>query len=196
MQMNLLNLKRLATKTLRHKGNIKQYKKSFYLFEHLWQGNKQKQIKWNILFLVILMLSSNILFGQKSGLGLGLMLGEPSGLAGKYWLTENNAVDFGIGAGFLENNSGLSFHADYLYHINDLIKWEYRTTFYYGFGLRMRFPSGYSSAIGIRGVAGIMMLVKDFPIDVFFEIAPSFRLLPTTGLDLDLAIGGRYYFKF
>jgi hypothetical protein len=40
-----------------------------------------------------------------------------------------------------------------------------------------------------------MLLLKKLPIDVFFEVAPSFRLLPTTGLDLDVAVGGRYYFK-
>ncbi|MCF6270492.1 MAG: hypothetical protein L3J41_12325 [Melioribacteraceae bacterium] len=153
-------------------------------------------MKRYILLLTILVISSSFVLGQKSGLGIGLMLGEPSGLAGKYWLNENNAVNFGIGAGLLGSNSGLSFHADYLYHINNLIKWEYKTTFYYGFGLRMRLPSNSSTAIGVRGVAGVLMLVKNLPIDVFLEFAPSFRLLPTTGLDLDIAIGGRYYFNF
>ncbi len=153
-------------------------------------------MKLNILLLIIFLITSSFLYGQKSGLGLGVMLGEPSGLSGKYWISENNALDFAIGAGFLGNNSGISLHADYLYHVNDLLKWKYKSTFYYGFGLRMRLPSNSPSAIGVRGVAGIVMLVRDLPIDVFFELAPSFRLLPTTGLDLDIAIGGRYYFNF
>ena len=153
-------------------------------------------MKKYILLTIALISISNLVSGQISGLGIGLMLGEPSGLAGKYWLSENNALDFGIGTGFLGDNSGLSFHTDYLYHINDLIKWNYKATFYYGFGLRMRFPSGSSTAFGVRGVAGVMMIVKDLPMDVFFELAPSFRLLPTTGLDIDIAIGSRYYFKF
>lgn len=152
-------------------------------------------MKKHILLFTVFVICSSFVCGQKSGLGLGLMLGEPSGLAGKYWFNENNALDFGIGTGFLGDNSGASFHADYLYHINDLIKWKYKSTFYYGFGLRMRFPAGSSTTIGVRGVAGIMMIVKNLPIDVFFELAPSFRLLPTTGLDFDIAIGGRYYFK-
>ncbi len=153
------------------------------------------RMKKYIFIIIVLMSSSSFLLGQKSGLGLGPMLGEPSGLAGKYWLSENNALDFGVGIGFLGGNSGLSFHTDYLYHINDLLKWKYKTTFYYGFGLRVRLPSGSSAAIGVRGVSGILLLVKDLPIDVFFELAPSFRLLPTTGLDFDIAIGGRYYFQ-
>jgi len=152
-------------------------------------------MKKQILLITILLISSSFVFGQKSGLGLGLMLGEPSGLAGKYWLSESNALDFGIGAGFLGDNSGLSFHADYLYHVSDLIKWKYKTIFYYGFGIRMRFPSDSETTFGVRGVAGALMIVKNLPIDVFFELAPSFRLLPTTGLDFDIAIGGRYYFK-
>jgi len=95
---------------------------------------------------------------------------------------------FGEGAGF-------SIHADYLYHINDLIKWKYKLPFYYGFGLRMRFPSNSQMHFGVRGTVGLLMYVKKLPLDLFFEIAPSFRLLPTTGLDVDIAIGSRYYFK-
>jgi len=152
-------------------------------------------MKKHILLFTVFVICSSFISGQKSGLGLGLMLGEPSGLAGKYWLSEHNALDFGIGAGFLGDNSGFAFHADYLYHMNDLINWKYKTIFYYGFGIRMRFPSDSSTTLGVRGVAGILMVIKNLPIDMFFELAPSFRLLPTTGLDFDMAIGGRYYFK-
>jgi hypothetical protein len=60
----------------------------------------------------------------------------------------------------------------------------------------MRFPSNSKFNFGVRGVLGVMMYLKEIPVDVFLEASPSFRLLPTTGLDLDIAIGGRYYFKF
>jgi hypothetical protein len=148
------------------------------------------------LLIVIFIISSNFVLGQKSGSGIGLMLGEPTGLSGKYWINENNAIDFGLGAGLFGEGTGFSLHADYLYHINNLIKWKYKTPFYYGFGIRMRFPSNSSTYLGIRGVAGLIMYLKKLPIDLFFEVAPSFRLLPTTGLNLDIAIGSRYYFDF
>jgi hypothetical protein len=148
------------------------------------------------LLAIIFIVSSNYILGQKTGTGIGLMLGEPSGLSGKYWLSEETAFDFGLGGGFIGDGAGFAFHADYLYHINGLIKWKYKTPFYYGFGLRMRFPSNSSMHLGVRGVAGLIFYLKDLPIDLFFEVAPSFRLLPTTGIDFDIAIGSRYYFDF
>ncbi len=138
---------------------------------------------------------SNVSFAQESGYGIGLVLGEPSGLSGKIWLDNTQAVDIGIGAGLFGDGAGLSIHSDYLYHIKDLLKWKYKLPFYYGFGIRMRFPANSDFNFGVRGVVGLMMYLKNMPVDVFFELAPSFRLLPTTGLNLDLAIGGRYYFN-
>jgi len=134
-------------------------------------------------------------FAQESGYGAGIMLGEPSGLNGKYWLDNSQAVDLGVAAGLLGDGAGFSIHADYLYHVNDLVKWKYKTPFYYGFGLRMRFPSDNKMNFGVRGTVGLLMYLKEYPMDIFLEVAPSFRLLPTTGLDIDIAIGSRYFFK-
>lgn len=146
------------------------------------------------LLFFLLMATTKISFAQESGLGVGVILGEPTGLCGKYWLDNSNAVDFGIAAGLFGENSGFSVHADYLYHNMDMIQWDYKLPVYYGFGVRMRFPTNNQLNLGVRGVVGIMMFINQYPMDVFFEIAPSFRLLPTTGLNLDLAIGTRYYF--
>jgi hypothetical protein len=153
--------------------------------------------KMKKLFLISIFLFSiiEITSAQETGSGSGVMLGEPSGLSGKYWLDDSHAVDFGIGTGLFGASSGLSVHADYLYHIKDLFKLKYKLPVYYGFGLRMRFPYNSQMYVGVRGTVGLLMYLKKFPIDVFFEIAPSFRLLPTTGLDIDIAIGSRYYFK-
>lgn len=147
------------------------------------------------LSFVILVLANIILIAQESGYGVGLMLGEPSGVSSKVWLDKTNALDFGIGAGFLGDGAGFSIHSDYIYHIKDLFNLKYKLPFYYGFGVRMRFPTNDKFNFGVRGVVGLMMYIKQMPIDIFIEAAPSFRLLPTTGLDVDLAIGSRYYFK-
>jgi hypothetical protein len=148
-----------------------------------------------LLIFAIFFSMVEFVFAQESGFGIGIMLGEPSGIAGKYFLDKTTAIDFGVGTGFLGSGSGFAFQADYVQEIKNLIKWKYKLPFYYGFGIRTRFPSENSMYFGVRGVAGLMMYVKKLPVDVFFEIAPSFRLLPTTGLDLDMAVGGRYYFK-
>jgi len=147
------------------------------------------------LILLLLLTFSITLFSQEYGIGAGIMLGEPTGLSGKYWLDETTAADFGIAAGLFGESSGFTIHADYLYHNKNLINWTYKLPIYYGFGVRMRFPVGNKFYLGVRGVFGVMLYLKKYPMDVFFEVAPSFRLLPTTGLNLDLAVGCRYYFS-
>ncbi len=148
-----------------------------------------------VFLITIFILFGTVLVAQESGYGVGLIVGEPTGISGKYWLDETKAIDAGFAVGWFGVGTEFSLHTDYLYHINNLTKGKYKLPFYYGFGVRMRFASNSPVKFGIRGVAGVMMYLKKMPIDVFFEVAPSFRLLPTTGLDLDIAIGGRYYLK-
>jgi hypothetical protein len=148
-----------------------------------------------LLFISLFILTFlGTIFSQESGYGVGVMLGEPTGISGKYWLDNTTAIDLGIATGIFGENTGFSIHTDYLYQIDNLLESKYKIPFYYGFGLRIRFPQNSQMQLGVRGTAGLLMYLKNLPIDVFFEIAPSFRLLPTTGLDFDIAIGSRYYF--
>jgi len=132
-------------------------------------------------------------FSMDKGFGLGLMFGEPSGLSAKYWLSESEAVDAGLGYAFFGDNSHFSLHADYLYHRFDIIESRETIPLYYGFGVRLR--TGDKDNFGVRGVVGIAYHVSELPIDVFFEIAPVFQLFPETKLKVDASLGGRYYFN-
>lgn len=132
---------------------------------------------------------------QDRGFGIGVIVGEPSGISGKYWLNEFNAVDFGIAYSFVGSNNSTSFHADYLYHIFDAIQSEYRLPVYYGFGARLRSDENSKVGLGARGVIGIGLYSEKYPLDFFFEIAPVFQLVPETELNFDIAIGGRYFFE-
>lgn len=142
-----------------------------------------------------LFLFFEVAFAQNKNFGLGIMIGEPTAISGKYWTSNTNAWDFGLGYSIIDSQKEISVHADYLYHISDLIKAKYKIPFYYGFGFRLRFHAHESSNIGARGVAGLVMFVEEIPIDVFFELAPVFSLFPKTSLNLDAAIGARWYFN-
>jgi hypothetical protein len=48
--------------------------------------------------------------------------------------------------------------------------------------------------IGPRAPVGLSYNFRKVPIEVFGEIALVLDLIPATGADLDLALGGRYYF--
>lgn len=144
--------------------------------------------------LLFLMLTS-VLSAQSNEFGLGLIIGEPTGISGKYWLEENRAVDFAVGFTTFGDKNRLSVHADYLYHLNGIIPSNDDIPFYYGFGIRLRTHSSENGSFGVRGVSGLIVNLQKVPVELFFEIAPVFQLLPETKLKLDAAIGARYYFR-
>lgn len=145
-----------------------------------------------IIFIIILFTTS---YAQEKGFGIGFMIGEPTGFSTKFWLSNSNAVDGGLAYSFVKKYSAVSLHADYLYHNFTLIKSQYRLPIYYGFGARLRFVENNKNSLGARGVLGIVWLSDNLPVDAFIEFVPVFNIFPATDLNLDLAIGMRYYFK-
>ncbi|PKL81930.1 MAG: hypothetical protein CVV24_12720 [Ignavibacteriae bacterium HGW-Ignavibacteriae-3] len=152
----------------------------------------------NVVLIAVLFitLSSIKSYSQDKGFGLGVSLGEPTGLNGKYWLNSSNALDFGLAYSFVHTKSTYSLHADYLFHNSELIKSSRRLPIYYGVGARLHFGNGNKGTLGARGVIGLVwMPMAAAPVDVFIEFAPVFNLFPETSLHIDLSIGGRYYFE-
>ena len=151
------------------------------------------------IFLVLLFLGFLLkLNAQESGLGIGIMVGEPSGLSAKKWLNSNNAIDAGIGWSFSENGS-THLHADYLYHNYDLIKIsDSKIPLYFGIGGRFKFKNDEKSvgnSIGVRVPVGLSYMVSSAPFDIFAEIVPILDLSPDTRFSFNSALGVRYYFK-
>ena len=148
-----------------------------------------------LLFIIVTtLISVSAISAQEKKFGLGIMIGQPTGLSAKYWLNNDNALDFGLAYSFIGNDSGFSLHCDYIYHINGLIKSTIQLPIYYGFGARIRSVDHSKSYLGARGVVGLLYLDSKYPIDVFVELAPVFNLFPETSLHFDLALGARYYF--
>jgi|JI7StandDraft_1071085.scaffolds.fasta_scaffold226810_1 hypothetical protein len=160
-------------------------------------------------FIVIcaLLLQVGLCAAQKEGFGLGVMAGDPTGLSGKYWLSGDRALAFGLAWGVWGRY--LHLHGDYTVQNIQLLQEEDATLdLYYGGGLRMRSWSGgrywrggrwyeedrSSVGLGIRLPIGVDLTVDGLPLDVFLEVVPTLELLPGTYLDLDLSVGARYWF--
>lgn len=132
-------------------------------------------------------------FAQAEKLGLGVMIGAPTGLSAKYWLGGNKAVDGGFGMSLGRHSRG-SLHSDYLLHEDGVLFFNdvHALDLYYGIGGRMRFADDIS--LGVRIPVGLVHKFKEHPFDLFGELAPIVDFLGRTGVDLNLAIGGRYFF--
>lgn len=122
--------------------------------------------------------------------GLGLMVGEPSGVSIKSWNSKFSA--FNVGAAWsLSDNQAVHLHADFLMH-----SWfsenDDRLAFYYGIGGRIIFADNPNA--GARIPLGLNYVFKTFPFDLFVEAVPILDFTPSTKLAGNGAFGIRYYF--
>jgi hypothetical protein len=152
-----------------------------------------------------LFLAVQVSVAQDRNFGLGVILGEPSGISAKLWTSQVNALDFGLGwsvggdrigkyDGSYDGGSRLHFHMDYVWHSFDVIHSAERVHLYYGVGGRFNSGAGYSSSVAARGVLGVTWFPSETPIDMFLELVPSFQLMVPTGFGMDAGIGARYFF--
>ncbi|MEJ2194446.1 MAG: hypothetical protein P8X73_06240 [Ignavibacteriaceae bacterium] len=146
------------------------------------------------LTVLVFLIVNNSNYSQQNGFGLGIILGEPTGLSAKFWTSTETAIDFGLGYSFTTSNSIIDFYGDYVFHNSNMLKAEEKFTVYYGPGASLRINEN-NSRLGIRGVIGILWLPTGTPFDLFIEVAPIFDIIPETKFDFAGGVGGRYYFN-
>lgn len=133
---------------------------------------------------------------QRTGgpFGMGIIIGEPTGLDLKYFVSGSNAIE-GAVAWSLSGRNNLHLQAEYLYHRYDLIKVEKgRLPLFFGVGGRVEFREHADDLVGIRIPVGLAYEFDNAPFDVFGELVPLLDLAPDTDFDLEGAIGARFYF--
>lgn len=147
-------------------------------------------------------------FEANKTFGLGLMVGVPSGLSGKYYLSKDTALDFGLGLygryGRDSYNRALHLHVDHLWHPVVLAKPDaFWVPLYFGVGARLldhRSDRGFSddTHLGVRAPLGILMDFTNVPLDIFLELALVVDIIHDGNhgySDLNLSLGLRYYFN-
>ena len=141
----------------------------------------------------LLMAATAPVMAQQSGFGLGIVLGEPTGVSAKGWLSSREAIDGGL-AWSLRDAGYLRVHADYLWHFHDVFRTTDALVPYLGAGGSFGNRPG-SGILGVRMVGGLIWYPDGTPIDVFAEIAPVVDLAPETLLRVNGGIGLRYFFR-
>jgi hypothetical protein len=130
--------------------------------------------------------------GSAQDLGLGVQLGQPMGVTGKYWLSSTLAVDGFMGYHF---NNNFDTHADLLWHsFSSFNVSSGRLPFYSGLGGRVF--GGNDSQFGLRIPIGVSYLFPSQPLEAYAEIAPVVKIAPGIGADIDGAVGLRLYINY
>jgi hypothetical protein len=141
-----------------------------------------------VLFILVVFCGT----AQAETFGIGVILGEPTGVSAKLWIGDSMAVDLAAAWSFVKE-SAFHLHADYLFHFRDLIEVSKGSLpLYLGVGGRFRFEKNFK--FGVRIPVGLEYLFEDVPLDVFAEVGPIVDLVPATGFDIGGGIGVRYFF--
>lgn len=138
------------------------------------------------------------------GLGLGIIVGEPTGVSIKHWVSDRRAIDAAAAWSFSENDS-VQLHADYLIHDFSLLRPEGlsgRMPVYAGLGLRLKLKDNDDGPgrnvdddlVGVRVPIGISYLFHESDVDIFAELVPVLDVAPDSDFDINAAIGARLYF--
>ncbi|MCB2222474.1 MAG: hypothetical protein KQI35_18975 [Bacteroidetes bacterium] len=142
--------------------------------------------------IVLLLLCSMNLTAQNKPFGLGIVVGEPTGVSAKYWMSRTTAVDGAVAWSFNHDGS-FYIHADFLKHHFDIIDvTEGQMPLYYGIGAKMVLAN--DGILGAHVPLGIAYMFETAPLDIFLEIRPGLNLLPATQFDMSGGIGVRFYF--
>jgi hypothetical protein len=137
--------------------------------------------------------------------GFGIILGDPTGLTGKFWIDRENAVALSLGHSYF---GALRISGDYLWHfdafkskvvslyagpgvvvgIGESGGWIYKKKgdYYY---VRKDSEIG----VGVRGIFGLNIIPKNTPLEFFLEIGALVGVIPNFGSSAEGAIGIRFY---
>ena len=149
-----------------------------------------------LMTILCLLMSATAWSGEKD-YGVGIILGEPTGFSGKLWWDDNIAFDGGL-AWSIIGDANIHVHGDVVWHNWSVLEEAFdlddsaRIPLYYGIGGRLK--SGEDTRVGMRFVIGAAYIFENAPFDIFLEIAPIMDFAPKTELQLNSAIGARFWF--
>ncbi|MFP4164251.1 MAG: hypothetical protein ACLFQB_04520 [Chitinispirillaceae bacterium] len=119
---------------------------------------------------------------------IGVVLGQPTGLSGKYWLSRRSAVD-GVLAWAFSEGGRFEVHADYLFHYYFDVP-QGNLPAYLGAGAAVYIRD--ETTVGARIPFGVSYIFDRAPLSAFLEIAPIVDLVPSTAFGISGGVGIRF----
>lgn len=136
---------------------------------------------------------------RPEGLGVGVLLGAPTGLSVAYRLDDPRHA-FAAGLAWSVSSRDVQLHLDYQLVLKRYENEEVDTVdfpLYVGVGARFRAgdsPYRNDPNFGLRVPVGVAVHPKTVPIEGFVEVAPIVGLFPDTTVYVDAGFGVRVYF--
>jgi hypothetical protein len=153
-------------------------------------------VKKTTLWLLSLMVSTGGVWAQDPW-GIGVMVGEPTGLTFKKWMNERNAWDAAAAVSF-SDDTAFEFHADLLTHTSRRTETGEGLPLYLGLGPRVKYDEDddeEETRVGVRVPVGLNWMARE-TLELFGEVAPVYDFsVDDDSWDFNAAIGARIYFR-
>jgi hypothetical protein len=144
------------------------------------------------LVLLLAVLWSAPARAESGAFGLGLIVGQPTGITGAYELSDNTAIDAALGLAIFDDRD-FYLHVEFLYFLPTLIRGsDVDLRAYLGIGGWL--VAHNDPVIGARAPFGLSLDFNNVPLQLFLEASVLIALVPDTGGDVRGALGFRYYF--
>ncbi len=155
------------------------------------------------IFFFVIVLAANCLLVRTSFarplLGIGAIIGTTTGFTAKYIQDRQTAYDGDIGWGDTDNYRIIAdrlWPKAHFFKVND--QW---IGSYWGLGGRVRDRGNNHAAssqngieLGPRVMGGLNYVIPHYRVEVFGELGLVMDVVPATDADLEIGLGGRYYF--
>ncbi len=176
---------------------------------------RRPRVLWTTLALILFICLSTLSPRASSAassrtFGLGIVLGDPTAITGKYWMDSRFAIDMGLAYNF---DNFFTVYADYLHHwpsafggakeafIRELVPYLGIGGLFHSSEEPYHHKRHHHHVHGetevnllVRVPLGIEWLPRNVPIGVFLELVPGIFIVPeVTGAFMG-GIGIRYYF--
>jgi hypothetical protein len=138
--------------------------------------------------------------------GIGLVLGDPSGVTAKFWQDQRHAIVVDVGNSYYGSPR---IDGSYLWHYDAFSSrmvdlhlaaggvvgfGGFRSWFYYGKDRWSDSKYSYSGvAVGARGAVGINIIPRSTPLEIFVELGAVLSISPGLFTIGEGSIGARYY---
>jgi hypothetical protein len=144
------------------------------------------------LVLLIAMLWSVPARADGGAFGLGLIIGQPTGVTAAFELSDHTMIDAAIGFGWVRDRDFYT-HVEFDYFLPTLVKGGSAELSAY-LGIGGFFFAHKDPGFGARAPFGLSVDFTSVPLQIFGEVALLLAFTPDTDLDVRGAVGFRYYF--
>jgi hypothetical protein len=130
---------------------------------------------------------------QSRKFGLGIILGDPTGLNGKYWLSKTDGIELSLSWSLVKDRLKVLGAYERSFGIGAKIDFLEELSFFPGIGGAISL--GKDFGLGVIIPLGVEAFFKKVPINLFLELAPGLEIIPETSFALYGFLGVRWIFK-